>query len=127
EIEQGSNRVLQYLTGYTDYVGVSLQTRQLDPNMRFHINNSFQFARTEQLIGGIPHQVLRPTRLNNVLVNYGYTAAQMQSSTLARPEDVTNYIGTSTLREQLMGQTPIAYEGSTLTKRAMLSNVRNGN
>jgi len=126
EIQTMVGMIVQYLTGYTDHVGVSLQTQQLDPNMRFYINNSFQFRVDTTMQNGVPVRRLVPFRMNQVLVNYNYNGTQMMQSALIRPTDVLNFIGTAPVREQILNNN-IAFESSTLTNRATLSNIVNAN
>jgi len=126
EVQTMVGMIVQYLTGYTDHVGVSLQTQQLDPNMRFYINNSFQFRVDTVMQNGIPVRRLVPARLNQVLINYNYNGTQLMKSTLIRPTDVLNFIGTAPIRQQIVNNN-VAFESSTLTNRATLSNVSNAN
>ncbi|MCK9234861.1 MAG: hypothetical protein M0R77_00925 [Gammaproteobacteria bacterium] len=126
EIQHMGATIIQYLTGYTDHVGVSLQTQSIDPNLRFFINNSFQFRVDSELQNGVPIRRLVPTRLNQVLTNLNYSRNQLMNSALVRPQDVLNFVGTASIRDQIYSQN-IAYETATLTNRATLGNISNIN
>lgn len=92
---------VQYLTGYTDHVGVNWQTGSIDPRMQLYINNSIQTRR-----------ILETTAVGTMNRQAVVSAAQLlsgeytpdfrnvhQNTFTMRPQDVFMTMGASVLRE----------------------------
>lgn len=124
---QPMGQIIQYITGYTEHDDRTLQSGSFDPNMRFHINASFQFRRETQMVGGLPTTRLVPFTLNQVLTNSGYSLNNMSNSAMIRPQDVLNTIGLSPISEQIMGTGGYSIDANTLTRTAAMSSVKNQN
>lgn len=45
---QHGNEIVEIITGYTNHLGISLQSRAIDPNMQFWINNSVMVRKIHQ-------------------------------------------------------------------------------
>lgn len=97
---------VQYLTGYTDHVGISFGGH-VDPNMRMYINSSIITNRVEMMTpsGRMMTQSVRDA--SHVL--YGENTpgfgARSQSPQTMRPEDVFNTMGVSMMLHDLPGET----------------------
>lgn len=87
----------QYVTGYTDHVGANMNTGSVDPNMRFHVNNTITMrsVMVPTASGRVVEQ--RVQEASQVLVgNVVQDFRQMQHSMHSmRPEDVFATIGAS--------------------------------
>lgn len=90
---------VQYLSGYTNHVGVSLQSQALDPNMELFFNNSIQTKRVlyASPTGNVMQQ--RVTDAAHVLTGYyNPSYGNLHSATHSmRPQDVFSAVGASTL------------------------------
>lgn len=87
---------IQYLTGYTDHVGVSLQTGAIDPNLRFYINNTIT---TRMVINQTHYGNVQGLRLQSASHVVGGTppvslSGFNNSTHTMRPEDVVGTIST---------------------------------
>jgi hypothetical protein len=92
---------VQYLTGFTSHVGVSMQSQQLDPNMELFFNTSIQTRRVPYMspTGNIMQQ--RVNDASHILTGvYNPSYGHLQQATHSmRPQDVFAAVGASTLMQ----------------------------
>jgi hypothetical protein len=123
----GMNVTTEFVTGYTDHPGVSMQSQYLDPNMVFYING-ITMTRTTNVstpLGDQKHHNLADS--SHVLINNQYrsfleigpSSKQMFGM---RPEDVFDQIDQMALSEGLVNE-DFSYETRNLiTSNAVKSN-----
>ena len=91
--------VTEFLTGYTDYPGISLQSHAFDPNMEFFINNTVQLRHTNYL------NEFQGAQSAYSIVDASHLLADTSAlmgglpgtETLMRPHDVFASMGTAAL------------------------------
>lgn len=89
----------QVITGYTNHVGASLQSRFLDPNMEFHVNGVTTMRLSVEDRGYGPQEFWIPQDNSQILYNDyspSLTTVGYQPSSI-RPMDVFDTVGLSTL------------------------------
>lgn len=113
--------IAYYIQGYTNYVGLSLQSKQLDPQMVFYINNIVVARMTGQYQtpqGMMQSQSLVQT--DHVL--YNPNAYQGDQQWTMRPEDVYKVLTSSSFGNQISNNTPAIYDQRTkLTNSPQMS------
>lgn len=91
----GGENTIYYIQGYTDYVGLSLQNKHLDPEMVFYINNIMVVKplRAYNTPGGM---VANQSLVSTDHLLYNLQGQNGHNRWAARPEDVYNILtGTS--------------------------------
>ena len=112
----GANTIY-FIQGYTDYVGLSLQSKMLDPNMVFYINN---IVVTRQMQG---YRTPQGMAQNYSLINTDHVLYDVNSEGnndrqwTMRPQDIFN-----ALTSHNFGQTA---QGSVINKAPNVLDIRN--
>lgn len=86
-------RNVQFITGYTDYVGVSLQSNAIDPNMRLFLNQSI-LTRSSMITTpvGLQNQLVVSDADHLLTGQFSPGVRSMASAThLMRPQDVFDF------------------------------------
>ena len=86
----GGMRNVQFVSGYTDYVGVSLQSNAIDPNMRLYLNQSIMTRQSQVMTPvGLNSQLLVSSTDHLLTGQYAPSVRSLGASThLMRPQDV---------------------------------------
>lgn len=114
----------QYLTGHTDQPGGSYLTGNIDPNMRFYINQSIRMLSSLQMMDFGRQSVSRIESAQHVFFNQftpGMEDMARRSVNLQRPQDVFSTLQTSEHRRVSENffdpRTSFAQENLKLSKR----------
>lgn len=139
----GNHTIVQYLSGYTDYVGVNPQTQSVDPMMRFFFNSVMSFRSRMSNVAGrgvvtqnvlqhaahviTPHNHLYPAP--QAMANGYPQSTDHQIDHLLRPQDLVNTLQTDNLlghASEHVGSYNVMDLTSSAVTGAQLSRFGNG-
>ncbi len=120
----GNNETEQYLTGYTDYDGVSIHTGNVDPHLRFYVNQSIRMRTltTQTPYGRVDQTSMHDaSHVFNNRFHRGTEDIARRSLNLQRPQDIFTTLQTSEFRRysetSLDPRTTFAQENVKLSNR----------
>lgn len=100
----GSMKLVQYLTGYTNHMGMALAANQqvvVDPNMWIYFNNSLIYQEARYMNGsGIMETRITPVDATQLIIGMPSDAQTGVKDLTVRPSDVYSAINARTLLEQ---------------------------
>lgn len=122
----GMNTTTEFITGYTDHKGLSLQSNLLDPNMLFIVNDVNTTRKTLAVtpMGNQTHY--NHCDSSHILINDTYSGLMAPRQTYGlRPEDVFDQIDSNELAQNVGGDMFVHEARNLLTKNATKSDRKN--
>lgn len=100
----GSMKLVQYLTGYTNHMGMAMAANQqvvIDPNMWVYFNNSLIYQEARYMDGnGVMQTRITPVDATQLIIGMPSDAQTGTKDITVRPSDVYSAINSRTLLEQ---------------------------